>query len=56
MKAKRDSNALYISAYLLFAEPPLLVWSDEGETGRNSLSTRLRRLLRNPNPLMGEDG
>ena len=38
-----------------FAEPPLLVWSDEGEVGQKLPKHPLRRLLRNPNPLMGED-
>lgn len=38
-----------------FSEPPLLVWSQEGADGEPLPTHPLRQILRNPNPLMGED-
>jgi len=38
-----------------FPEPPLMVWSDESERGKRLPDHPLRKLLRRPNPLMGED-
>lgn len=38
-----------------YAEPPLLVWSKEGEAGEALPNHPLRQLLKNPNVLMGED-
>jgi HK97 family phage portal protein len=38
-----------------FPEPPLRVWSDDGPQGEVLHDHPLRRLLKNPNPRMGED-
>lgn len=45
-----------LSAYtFMFPEPPLLIWDDEGAAAKSLPDHPLRRLLRNPNPVMGED-
>jgi HK97 family phage portal protein len=45
-----------IQAYtFMLPEPPLMVWDGEGEQGAPLPTHPLRRLLRKPNDLMGED-
>jgi HK97 family phage portal protein len=54
--AKNGVVALCITRLAMsFPEPPLRVWSDDGPQGKALPDHPLRRLLKTPNPRMGED-